>query len=175
MTASHNHSLTSGTRGLGHQTTDYTEKLTKHFHMTHITNGTGDHLSIATHNVDLPRDDDDRTELLEHIESAVKEVLADHGLEPSHLTLYDGHMYSHLKNRCPQCDERVIIYNLHLSPDNGAAAKAKCECGWRGRATYRLIDFTEDISDQDVSTSKALFDYASCVRLYGINPHYTHY
>jgi len=69
--------------------------------MTNITNGTGDHISIATHNVDLPRDDADRTELLRQVESAVEDVLADHGLEPSHLTLYDGHMYSQIKNRCP--------------------------------------------------------------------------
>jgi predicted RNA-binding Zn-ribbon protein involved in translation (DUF1610 family) len=143
--------------------------------MTNITNGTGDHISIATHNVDLPRDDADRTELLRQVESAVEDVLADHGLEPSHLTLYDGHMYSQIKNRCPQCGERVTIYNLHLGHDNGATAEAKCECGWKGKATYRLIDFTEDISDQDVSTDNALFNYASCVRLYDIDPLYTYY
>lgn len=139
------------------------------------TNDTEANLSIIAEDVDVPDSEDESEKLLQDVEAAVKEVLTEYGLEPSFLLVNDGHVYSQIKDTCPQCNKHIKLLEPELCSEGRATAHASCDCGWYGRAIYRLIDYHEDVSDQDINMDKYLFDQASCVRLYGIDPLYTRY
>lgn len=89
----------------------------------------------------LPSDDSARETLLNDLE----ETLDEHDVKPERVKVHDGHVYAqtNIHTLCPECGERLHIYEIRAGPENGADAQARCDCGWFGRAVYRLIDLEE--------------------------------
>lgn len=146
------------------------------------TSATGDHVSLLIKQLDLPEEEQRRKALLEDLEAAVEAVLDDHGLEADRLQTIGGHTYSMVNADCPECGDRLKLIEPRLDTNNGAFARASCECGWRGDATYRLIDLqpahshSEDDDDTEDSESVLeVFEQPSGVRQSKIEPTYTPY
>lgn len=138
----------------------------------------GGHVNIQLRSPGLPDDEQARNKVLDELATAVETVLAEHGVGEDCLRIFDGHIYSMVSDDCPVCGDQLKLIEPELDSSNGAQANASCECGWYGTATYRLIDLTEKISDQDLGSDceeSPVFDCESCVRLHGITPSYTPY
>ncbi|QLH83835.1 hypothetical protein [Halosimplex pelagicum] len=143
---------------------------------------TGDHATLLIQQLGLPEDDDHRDALLEDLETAVKTVLADHGLDADRVKAIGGHTYTSISPDCPECGDRLRLIEPTLGPNNGAFATASCECGWRGDANYRLIDLEDThlqaSDDEDAAgseTAAAILEETSSVRLHDVEPMYTPY
>ncbi|MFC6720234.1 hypothetical protein [Halobacteriaceae bacterium SHR40] len=150
--------------------------------MQHDSSTTGDHVSLLIDQPALPDDEPRRETLLADLEAAVEAVLADHGLHADALRTFGGHTYTSIDADCPQCGDRLPLIEPTLDASNGAVATAACECGWRGDAIYRLIDFhetpsqaTADGSLPDEETPVDILEESSSVRLDDIKPTYTPY
>lgn len=143
---------------------------------------TGDHVSLQIKRPDLPDDEQQREAILDDLETAVKTVLAEHGLNDDGLRTVDGHTYASIKTNCPLCSDRLQLIEPSLGPNNGAFATALCECGWSGDAIYRLIDLHErhsrpadDCADSGSGDPDTESDESSSVRLYDLQPRYLPY
>lgn len=143
---------------------------------------TGDHVSLLVRQPGLPDDDQRCKEILQDLERAVEEVLAEHGLDGDRLRTFGGHTYTSIDTDCPVCGDHLKLIEPSLGPENGAFATASCECGWRGDAIYRLIDLQETQApasdDDDTSESETtgeMFDESSSVRLHDLRPKYIPY
>jgi hypothetical protein len=145
---------------------------------------TGDHVSLLINQVDLLNDDHRRNALLEDLETAVKAVLAEHGLTADWLKTVSGHIYTSIENDCPKCGDWLKLIEPTLNHSNGAFATASCTCGWQGDAIYRLIDLHEAQSDAQTTgddtptNSRTIIDSledTSSVRMCDIQPDYTPY
>jgi len=62
---------------------------------------TGDHVNLLIEQPDLPDDEQRRDALLDDLEAAVGEVLADHGLNVDSLRTFGGHTYTSIESDCP--------------------------------------------------------------------------
>lgn len=93
----------------------------------------------------LPTGEDTRERFVRDLSGALANVFVDYELFPEISWLYDGPVYAqtNLHLDCPECGDRLMLKNLRLGPQNGADAQAVCDCGWRGRAVFRLIDLEE--------------------------------
>lgn len=150
--------------------------------MQYDINMAGDHVTLLIRKPNLPDDEQQRTTILNDIETAVEGVLATHGLEADRVRLFGGHTYSMIDPNCPECGNRLNLIEPRLDPDNCAYGTALCECGWRGDAIYRLIDLHENYSptaDEDGPTDSEpgmdIFGDGSVVRLTDIRPVYAPY
>ena len=150
--------------------------------MPHNNSATGNHVSLLIDQLDIPDDEQQRTALLDDLETAVEEVLDDHGRDADSLRTFGGHTYTSIDADCPQCGNQLKLIEPTLDTSNGAFATASCSCGWHGDAIYRLIDLHETqsrtASDEGTPDSKNTVDIlneSSSVRLHDIQPMYTPY
>lgn len=143
---------------------------------------TGDHVTLLISRPDLPANDQCRKDFFDDLEATVDEVLADHGLDAETLQTIGGHTYTSIHADCPLCGDSLRLSEPTLDASNGASAIARCQCGWRGTATYRLIDLedtqpthsdSDDANNSD--TVQTVMDESSSVRLHDIRPMYTPY
>lgn len=142
----------------------------------------GRQLTLLIEEFELPTDETERDLFLKDLESALKAVLTEHNLDADRLRAIAGHSYSAIDDRCPVCGNKLKLIEPALDPQNGAHARASCECGWSGEAVYRLIDLHESTSGGDDHSSvdngesgTAIFNETSSVSRYDLEPRYYPY
>jgi hypothetical protein len=106
------------------------------------TDTTEKRVTITIEDCPLPVAEDSREEALADLEDAIGGLLHSH-MEPTSITTRTGHYYVEIGDDCPRCGGTLDLRDYTYS-ENGAVAEANCatisDCGWRGRAVYRLID-----------------------------------
>lgn len=138
-------------------------------------------VTLLLEEVELPTDETDHDQFLKDLETALEAVLTEHDLDADRLRAIGGHSYSAIDDRCPVCGNELKLIEPSLDLQNGAHARASCECGWSGEAIYRLIDLHEfisgsaDHSSVDDELGSAFFDENSSVSLYDLEPRYYPY
>lgn len=99
-------------------------------------------VTVTIEDCPLPVGETAREEALTDLEDAVSGLLHGH-MEPASITTRTGHHYVQIGDDCPHCGGTLELRDYTYS-ENGAVAEANCadisDCGWRGRAVYRLID-----------------------------------
>jgi len=132
---------------------------------------TNDHLLIKTRNSTLPEDSETKKQALQAIKTAIANACIDFDIHPDSVTVYDGPIYSQVDLSCPDCRGSLTLRNFQPGRSNGADATAECQCGFSGRAVYRVIDIERNT---DVSTAEAMLNTGSSVAD-GVPVQYTPY
>lgn len=131
---------------------------------------TDDCLTIHIEASDLPDDKETRATLSTDLGTAIRDVLAEHEIDPENLRCIPGHAYATISTHCPVCRDKLELTEFTLDTSNGGHATARCKCGWNGTAIYRLIDLHEH-SDELIPDPEEV----SSVHRYDIDPQYTPY
>lgn len=111
---------------------------------------TSNPLIFVAQNSDLPDSMKEKEDCLKALKSAVSNVFTDYEMNPDGFRVYDGNLYSQIQLNCPDCGNRIRPINVELGPENGADGEIRCECGFTGRAVYRLIDIERNTARNTV-------------------------
>lgn len=129
----------------------------------------GDRLIVIANGCVVPEVDEKREQLMEDIYSALAPVLEEYQTFPERINVYDGDVFSQVKNRCPKCKKQLRLRRVEPDSTNGATAPAVCSnCGWTGDVVYRIIDIVENLDDHP----ECVFNPESVVENYGVEPLY---
>jgi hypothetical protein len=114
--------------------------------------------------------DDASQRLVNDLNSALANVFADHGVDPSSINIFDGDVFSSFRNNCPACGNRLNVEQINQLNPWFACARASCPGGWSGRLIYRPIDYDQTL---DANVSEDTTYEGSCVTRYNNSPTYT--
>lgn len=99
-----------------------------------------DTITITIHGHTIPDNDDAQAALIDDLGTAIQDTFAEHETDFSHTRVFDGHVYSYIKDKCPVCGDHLQPLNLQVDHPYGVISFVRCEtCGWHGRAYYRLV------------------------------------
>lgn len=107
-------------------------------------------LLISVRSASLPEDREEIRQRVQEIKSALEEVLLSYNVDPSRIKPFDGDVYSQIEANCPDCGEPLTLTEFDLGPENGRDSRATCECGYEGRAVYRLVDLEDNLETSTI-------------------------
>lgn len=99
-----------------------------------------DTIAITIHDHTIPDNDDVQAALIDDLGTAIQTTFAKHQVDFSHTHVFDGHIYSWIKDKCPVCGDHLQPIDFEADHPYGVISSVRCRtCGWQARAYYRLV------------------------------------